>query len=54
VNFTKICPCFSFTDLTQNVDVNSSKIFRLQQTIEVGVRNPTKTRPQPTGWEPLA
>jgi len=59
VNFTKICPCFGFADVTQNVDMPSSKNLGLQQTIEVVVRDPTATPTRPTlgsrstGWEPL-
>jgi len=37
VNFTKICPCFGYAELTQNVERGSSKNSRLQQTIEAKV-----------------
>ena len=51
MNFTKICPCFGFADVTKNLS--------LQQIIEAVVRDPTATPPRPTlgsrptGWEPL-
>jgi len=30
VNFTKICPCFGFADVTQNVNMRSSKNLGFQ------------------------
>jgi len=33
VNFTKICVCFSFADVTQNVDMRSSKNLRLSKLL---------------------
>jgi len=59
VNLTKICPCFGFDNVAQNVDVRRSKYSILQQTTEAAVRDPTATPPRPTlgsrptGWEPL-
>jgi len=40
VNFTNIFPCFSFADVTQNVDMRFSKNSRLQHNIEAAVRDP--------------
>ena len=47
MNVTKICPCFGFADVTQNVDLRSSKTVRLQHTIlsEAAVRDHTATPP---------
>ena len=59
MNLTKISPCFGCDNVAQNVDIRSSKYSRLQQTIEVAVRDPTAIPPRPTsgsrptGWEPL-
>ena len=58
-NFTKICPCFGFANVAQNVDIQSSNNSRLRKTIDAAVRYPTATPPPPTlgqrpsGWEPL-
>jgi len=47
VNFTKIYPCFGCADVTQNVDMRSSKNSRLQQTTEAsGVRRKFPRRGQ--------
>jgi len=40
VNLTKICPCFGFDNVAQNVDIRRSKYSRLQQTTETAVRDP--------------
>jgi len=54
VNFTKICRASGFVDVTQNVDMPSSKNLTLQHAIvETAARDPTATPPRPTGWEPL-
>jgi len=59
VNLTKICPCFGFGNVAQNVDIRRSKYSRLQQTTEAAVCDPTATPPRhtlgswPTGWESL-
>jgi len=56
---SKVCPCFDFADVNHTGDTHSSKNFRLQQTIEAAIRDPTTAPPQPTfgtrttGWEPL-
>ena len=48
MNFTNICPCFSFANVKQNVHIQCSKNLRLKQTIEAAVCEPTATPPQPT------
>jgi len=53
VNSKKVCLCFGFADVTQNVNMRSSKNQRLQQTIEAAIRDPKATTPRPTGWEQL-
>jgi len=56
VSLTKICPCFGFGNVAQNVDIRRSKYSRLQQTTQTAVRSPTATPRQPTlgsrptGW----
>jgi len=62
VNLIKIYPCFSFDDVTNNVERRSTKNTSLQQSTEAVVREPaaTATPPpptlwwRPTDWEPLA
>jgi len=48
MNLTKICPCFGFDNVAQNVDIRRSKYSRLQQTTEAAVHDSTATPPQPT------
>ena len=48
MNFTKIGLCFGFADVTQDVDMCSSKNLRLQQTIEAAA-----VCDMATSWEPL-
>jgi len=48
VNLTKISPCFGCDNVAQNVDIRSSKYSRLQQNIEVAVRDLTAIPLRPT------
>jgi len=48
VNFTKICVCFSFADVTQNVDTLSSKIWAFNKLLRL-----LFATPQPLLRDPL-